>query len=122
MWRWLRDGRPGWWGFLGAVVLMIYGVIPTLQTSHFGRVYAAYGGFFIVLSLLWGWRFDGNRPDRADVIGATIALIGVCLMMYLAQGIVSMTVASTPDSSGLAAGDRLKIAGIEVTRFMTEPS
>jgi len=81
MWKWLRDDRPGWWGFLGAVVLMIYGVIPTLQTNHFGRVYAAYGGFFIVLSLLWGWLFDGNRPDRADVIGATIALIGVCLMM-----------------------------------------
>ncbi len=35
MWKWLRDGRPGWWGFLGAIVLMIYGVIPTLQTSHF---------------------------------------------------------------------------------------
>ena len=82
MWKWLRDGRPGWWGFLGAIVLMTYGVIPTLQTSHFGRVYVAYGGLFIVLSLLWGWQFDGNRPDRADVIGATIALIGVCLMMY----------------------------------------
>jgi small multidrug resistance family-3 protein len=45
-------------------------------------VYAVYGGFFIVLSLLWGWYFDGNRPDWPDVIGAGIALIGVCVMMY----------------------------------------
>ena len=82
MWKCLRDHRPGWWGVVGALILMLYGVIPTFQPSHFGRVYAVYGGFFIVLSLLWGWKFDGNKPDRMDVIGAAIALIGVCLMMY----------------------------------------
>ena len=82
MWQWLREKKPGWWGFAGALVLMLYGVIPTFQLSHFGRVYAVYGGFFIVLSLLWGWRFDDNKPDRFDVIGAAIALAGVCFMMY----------------------------------------
>lgn len=82
MWKWIRDDKPSWWGLIGAVILMLYGVIPTLQASHFGRIYAAYGGFFIVLSILWGWYFDGNRPDAPDVIGASIALIGVCLMMY----------------------------------------
>jgi len=82
VWKWLRDGRSLWWGLLGGAVLVLYGVIPTLQTAHFGRTYAAYGGFFIVLSLLWGWGFDGNRPDRADCLGAAIALAGVCLMMY----------------------------------------
>jgi small multidrug resistance family-3 protein len=82
IWKWLRDDRPGWWGLLGAIVLMIYGIVPTLQTSHFGRVYAAYGGFFIVLSLFWGWGIDGDRPDRADLVGGFIALVGVCLMMY----------------------------------------
>ena len=82
VWRWLRDGRPGWWGLAGGVVLILYGIIPTLQTSHFARVYAAYGGFFIVLSLLWGWALDGDRPDRFDVIGAAIALVGVCVMYY----------------------------------------
>src|SRR4051794_32362390 len=50
IWRWLRDGKPGWWGLLGGVVLVLYGVVPTFQPSHFGRTYAAYGGFFIVLS------------------------------------------------------------------------
>lgn len=82
MWKWLRDGRPGWWGLSGGLVLILYGIIPTLQASHFGRVYAVYGGFFIMLSLLWGWAFNGNRPDKADVMGAGIALIGVGVMMY----------------------------------------
>jgi small multidrug resistance family-3 protein len=82
VWKWLRDHRPGWWGLLGGIVLVLYGIIPTFQASHFGRVYAVYGGFFIVLSLLWGWGIDGDRPDKADVIGSLIALIGVCIMMY----------------------------------------
>jgi small multidrug resistance family-3 protein len=82
MWKALRDGRPPLWGVLGGAVLVLYGVVPTLQPSNFGRTYAAYGGFFIALSLLWGWAFDGNRPDRADVVGAAIALVGVALMYY----------------------------------------
>lgn len=82
MWKWLRDGRPSWWGTLGGIILIAYGIVPTLQASHFGRIYAVYGGFFICLSLLWGWYFDGNRPDRADVIGCLIALVGVCVIMY----------------------------------------
>lgn len=82
VWKWLRDHKPGWWGLFGGLVLMLYGVIPTLQASHFGRIYAVYGGFFIVLSLLWGWGIDGDRPDRADVVGASIALVGVVVMMY----------------------------------------
>jgi small multidrug resistance family-3 protein len=82
VWQWLREGRPGWWGLAGAAVLILYGVIPTAQPSHFGRVYAAYGGFFIALSLLWGWWLDGNRPDWPDVLGGATALAGVCMMMY----------------------------------------
>ena len=82
VWKWLRDQRPGWWGLLGGLVLVTYGIIPTCQASHFGRVYAVYGGFFIVLSLLWGWGIDGDRPDKADVIGSLIALVGVSIMMY----------------------------------------
>ena len=82
VWKWLRDAKPSWWGLLGGLILILYGIIPTLQTSHFGRIYAVYGGFFIVLALLWGWLFDGNRPDWPDVFGAGIALVGVCVMMY----------------------------------------
>lgn len=67
---------------LGALVLILYGMIPTMQPAHFGRVYAAYGGMFIVLSLLWGWGIDGVRPDRYDAIGAMLCLGGMIVMMY----------------------------------------
>ena len=82
MWLWWRDGRSWPVGAIGAVVLVLYGIIPTFQPVHFGRVYAAYGGVFIVLSLLWGWRVDGIAPDRYDVAGALICLAGVAVMMY----------------------------------------
>ena len=83
VWRWLRDGAPVIVGILGAIILVLYGVVPTLQkSSDFGRIYAAYGGVFVVASLLWGWGIDGDRPDRADVTGAVIALVGVSVMMY----------------------------------------
>jgi small multidrug resistance family-3 protein len=82
VWLWLREGKSGWLAVLGAVVLVLYGIIPTLQPAHFGRVYAAYGGVFIVLSFLWGWKIDGISPDMPDVIGGLIALLGVLVIMY----------------------------------------
>lgn len=83
VWHWLREGRPWLWGLAGAVVLVAYGVIPTWQASpYFGRVYAAYGGMFIVLSLLWGRLFDGFQADRWDVVGGAICLAGV-VVIYL---------------------------------------
>lgn len=82
IWLWLREGKSIWLALAGAVVLVLYGVIPTLQPTHFGRVYAAYGGFFIVLSLLWGWQVDRVAPDRFDIIGGCIALAGVLIIMY----------------------------------------
>jgi small multidrug resistance family-3 protein len=82
VWQWLRENRSFSWGFVGALVLIAYGVIPTFQPAHFGRVYAAYGGFFIVLSLLWGWILDGNVPDWYDLVGGTISLVGVGIIMY----------------------------------------
>lgn len=54
MWQWWRNGASWVLGALGGVVLFAYGIVPTYQPAHFGRVYAAYGGWFVVLSLLWG--------------------------------------------------------------------
>lgn len=82
VWKSIRDGKPAWWGILGGLILILYGIIPTFQTAHFGRIYAVYGGFFIVLSLLWGRQIDGDQPDTADIIGSLIALVGVSLMMW----------------------------------------
>jgi small multidrug resistance family-3 protein len=84
VWLWLRESKSAWLGMIGAVVLIFYGVIPTLQPTafNFGRVYAAYGGIFIILSLSWGWLIDQKTPDRFDLIGAFICLLGVAVIMY----------------------------------------
>src|ERR1700685_3681257 len=75
IWRWLREGAPLIVGIAGAIILVGYGIIPTLQrSSDFGRIYAAYGGVFVVASLLWGWGVDGFRPDRYDVAGASVVV------------------------------------------------
>ncbi len=86
MWLWIRDDRGILFGLFGAFTLIIYGIIPTFQPSNFGRVYAAYGGVFIVLSILWGWQIDKVAPDRLDIIGGLIALIGVVVIMYWPRG------------------------------------
>lgn len=86
VWLWLREGKSAWLGVAGALMLALYGVIPTLQPAGFGRVYAAYGGAFIVLSLAWGWGVAGTAPDRWDVVGATLALLGAGIMMYAPRG------------------------------------
>jgi small multidrug resistance family-3 protein len=82
MWLALREGRH--WGYTigGAAILILYGVVPTLQPANFGRVYAAYGGWFIVLSILWGWTVDHIAPDFYDVVGGVICLVGVMVIMY----------------------------------------
>ncbi|SMF65314.1 small multidrug resistance family-3 protein [Paenibacillus uliginis N3/975] len=82
VWLWLREGRPYWYGIIGAVVLVVYGILPTLQKfPDFGRVYAAYGGLFIILSVLWGWGIDKKMPDTYDWIGAAVCLVGVAIML-----------------------------------------
>jgi small multidrug resistance family-3 protein len=82
MWLWLREGKSIWLAAVGAVVLVLYGFIPTLQPANFGRVYAAYGGVFVALSILWGWQVDKVRPDKFDIIGGLVALAGVAIIMY----------------------------------------
>jgi len=86
VWLWVRGGKPVAYALIGALALMLYGLIPTLQPAHFGRGYAAYGGMFIVLSLLWGWGLDGTRPDRFDVIGMCLCLAGTAIIMYGPRG------------------------------------
>jgi small multidrug resistance family-3 protein len=82
MWRWWRDAGHWSLGALGAVVLVVYGIVPTFQPVHFGRAYAAYGGVFVVLSLVWSTVIDGTAPDRFDVMGASLCLLGVAVIMY----------------------------------------
>ena len=82
VWQWWRNGAAWPIGLLGAAILLLYGVVPTYQAAHFGRVYAAYGGIFVVLSMLWGWGINRIAPDRFDVLGAALCLVGVSVIMY----------------------------------------
>ena len=79
-----KDGRKPWWfAVIGSLVLVLYGFIPTLQpTSDFGRVYAVYGGVFIVLSYAFGYVLDGFQPDVGDITGSAIAIIGVAVAYF----------------------------------------
>lgn len=83
VWLWLREAKPVWYGVVGGLVLVLYGIIPTLQKfPNFGRVYAAYGGIFIILAILWGWGIDKKTPDIYDWIGAVICILGVSVMLW----------------------------------------
>lgn len=83
VWLCLREGKSIWLALLGACVLALYGVVPTYQPSaNFGRIYAAYGGVFVVMSMLWGWKIEGKTPDAYDLIGSTVCIIGIAVIMY----------------------------------------
>ncbi len=65
-------------------MLCAYGLIPTLQPQEatFSRVYAVYGGFFVILSYAWGAAVDGDRPDVGDWVGGSVALAGVLVAWF----------------------------------------
>ena len=87
VWGWMREHRPLAWALAGGGVLALYGVVAALQPiPEFGRVYAAYGGVFIALALAWGVAVDGFRPDRYDLLGALICVVGVVVMVAPPRG------------------------------------
>jgi len=83
IWQWLREKKGLFLGLLGGLTLFIYGIIQTFQPANFGRVYAAYGGIFIVSSIIWGAVIDKKTPDRYEIIGALITLIGVFIIFFI---------------------------------------
>lgn len=83
VWQGWREQRGVLWIGAGIMALGLYGFVATFQPDpHFGRILAAYGGIFVAGSLAWGILVDGFRPDRFDIIGAVICLIGVAVIMY----------------------------------------
>jgi small multidrug resistance family-3 protein len=87
IWQGVREHRGVAFAGAGVVALGLYGFVATLQPdTHFGRILAAYGGVFVAGSLAWGMVFDGFRPDRWDILGAAICLVGVAVIMYVPRG------------------------------------
>ena len=83
VWQGIREHRGWLWVGAGVMSLGAYGFVATLQPdANFGRILAAYGGVFVAGSLLWAMVADGFRPDRWDITGSAIALIGVAVIMY----------------------------------------
>jgi small multidrug resistance family-3 protein len=83
VWQGVRELKGWVWIGAGVILLGIYGFVATLQPdANFGRILAAYGGVFVAGSLAWGMALDGFKPDRYDVAGALICLVGVAVIMY----------------------------------------
>ncbi|MFJ2027871.1 YnfA family protein [Streptomyces sp. NPDC087897] len=83
VWQGIREHRGWVWVGAGVIALGLYGVVATLQSGDdFGRILAAYGGVFVAGSIAWGVVADGYRPDRWDVVGALVCLVGMAVIMY----------------------------------------
>lgn len=81
-WAWLRLDKPVWWILPGMASLALFAYLLTLvDSTAAGRAYAAYGGIYIASSLLWLWSFEGVRPDRWDVVGALVCLLGAAIII-----------------------------------------
>ena len=83
VWLWLRDDWSWMLGVAGGFILFLYGIISTSKQSHFRRIYAAYGGIFIAMVILGGYIFENNIPDAFDIVGASIALVGIMIIFYM---------------------------------------
>lgn len=79
-WLVIKQGRPAWLLLPAALSLGIFAWLLTLHPSAAGRTYAAYGGMYIAVALIWLWRVDGIAPTRWDLIGAAVALAGMVII------------------------------------------
>ncbi|EFC81348.1 YnfA family protein [Parafrankia sp. EUN1f] len=87
VWQGTREHRGLLWVGAGVIALGLYGFVATLQPDgEFGRILAAYGGVFVAGSIGWGIVADGYRPDRFDLAGAAVCLVGMAIIMYAPRG------------------------------------
>lgn len=82
-WAWLRNGKSPLWTLAGIISLVVFALALTrIDSASAGRAYAAYGGVYIMSSLLWLWAVEKTRPDQWDVIGVGICLVGAAVILF----------------------------------------
>jgi small multidrug resistance family-3 protein len=82
-WAWLRLGASAWWLVPGGLALALFAWLLTLiEVDAAGRAYAAYGGVYIAATLVWLWAVEGTRPDRWDITGALVCLVGAGIILF----------------------------------------
>ncbi len=82
-WAWLRLGKSSWWAAPGILSLCLFAYLLTLPAAEqAGRSYAAYGGVYIVSAVLWLWLVERTTPDRWDIIGALVCLVGTTIIFF----------------------------------------
>lgn len=82
-WAWLKLGKSIFWVIPGLFALILFAVALTrIDASNAGRVYAAYGGIYILSSLIWLWMIEGVKPDKWDLLGVTISVIGTVVILF----------------------------------------
>jgi small multidrug resistance family-3 protein len=87
VWAWLRGDRSAWWLAPGVAALLVFALLlAQAPASHAGRAYAAYGGVYIAASLGWLWLVEGQRPDRWDLAGGTLAVFAAGLILFAPRG------------------------------------
>lgn len=86
-WAWMRDGRSTLWLVPGMVSLALFAwVLTRVPADAAGRAFAAYGGIYIAASLVWMWLVEGQRPDRWDLTGAALCLVGAATILWAPRG------------------------------------
>lgn len=82
-WAWLKMGKSVWWLIPGGLSLALFAYLLTLvDVEHAGRSYATYGGVYIMAALTWLWAVEGVRPDRWDILGAAVCLVGAGIILF----------------------------------------
>ena len=84
---WLREGKSAWLLVPAALSLALFAWLLSLHPTAAGRVYAAYGGVYICMAILWLWTVDGIRPTTWDLIGSSVALAGMAIIMFAPRGV-----------------------------------
>lgn len=82
---WLKQGKSSWLLIPAAISLALFAWLLTLHPTAAGRVYAAYGGVYILVAILWLWWVDGVKPTIWDISGVTVALLGMLIIIYGAR-------------------------------------